>query len=227
MLLLLSAYLSPAWAAEPKLNPFDFDLKPAIWKLADEDTTIYMFGTIHLLPRDLKWRTDKLNAIMEEVNTLVVETSDADFNEADGEEALVSSMMENVGGPPLIDRVQPENRDTLKELATFIEMPLEALDLMPAWVIPFFVYFKSIEEAEESGEYGYAFGVETVLEAEFKKMKKPILSIEEPTAILSALTNMPDEQQMDFVNQMLTEWRTNGVEAIAFPTEQKRLMAKR
>ena len=34
-------------AAEPKAA------SPAMWKVADADTTIYLFGTIHLLPSDM------------------------------------------------------------------------------------------------------------------------------------------------------------------------------
>ena len=28
---------------------------PALWKVSDEDTTIYLFGTVHVLPSDLVW----------------------------------------------------------------------------------------------------------------------------------------------------------------------------
>ena len=30
---------------------------PAMWKVADADTTIYLFGTIHLLPKGTAWRS--------------------------------------------------------------------------------------------------------------------------------------------------------------------------
>lgn len=28
---------------------------PAMWKVADEDTTIYLFGTVHILPKEVQW----------------------------------------------------------------------------------------------------------------------------------------------------------------------------
>ncbi|MDZ4271231.1 MAG: TraB/GumN family protein, partial [Erythrobacter sp.] len=28
---------------------------PAMWKVADEDTTIYLFGTVHVLPEGIDW----------------------------------------------------------------------------------------------------------------------------------------------------------------------------
>lgn len=201
----VSATTTPVSAKEQS-SQFDFEPTPAIWKLADEDTTIYMFGTIHLLPRDLKWRTDKFDAIVKEVDELVVETSDADSKVIENRDEFFASMTETKDVIPLIERIKPENQTALRSLAKYIGLPLEALDVVPAWIIPFMMYFKSIEGAETSGEYGHKYGVETVLEAEFAKMEKPVVSIEDPLSIVAALTNMPEGQQMAFINQMLEEW---------------------
>ena len=55
-------------AAEPKAA------NPALWKVADHDTTIYLFGTIHLLPKDTKWRSSAFDTAAAGADTLVVET---------------------------------------------------------------------------------------------------------------------------------------------------------
>ena len=36
--------------------------RPAMWKVADEDTTLYLFGTFHLLPENHHWRTPAFEA---------------------------------------------------------------------------------------------------------------------------------------------------------------------
>ena len=57
----------PAWAetaptaqqarpAAPLAQP-QGEPRPAIWLLADEDTRIYLFGTVHVLHPDLRWRS--------------------------------------------------------------------------------------------------------------------------------------------------------------------------
>jgi hypothetical protein len=38
---------SPAIAATPRVPPA---ARPALWSVSDADTTIYLFGTSHLLP---------------------------------------------------------------------------------------------------------------------------------------------------------------------------------
>ena len=48
--------------------------KPAMWKLADRDTTIYLFGTIHMLPKDYAWRTSAFEKAVDGSHALVVET---------------------------------------------------------------------------------------------------------------------------------------------------------
>ena len=45
----------PACAKQPpaKVDPNDAD--PALWVVRDQDTTVYLFGTIHVLKPGLSW----------------------------------------------------------------------------------------------------------------------------------------------------------------------------
>jgi uncharacterized protein YbaP (TraB family) len=51
--LVLPLLLLTGCAAAPAGPP----ARPALWALSDADTAIYLFGTIHLLPDDMQWRT--------------------------------------------------------------------------------------------------------------------------------------------------------------------------
>ena len=59
--LLLAALLmsaTPALAdnhAEPVAETAATPSTPGLWKVADEDTTIYLFGTVHYLPPHMHW----------------------------------------------------------------------------------------------------------------------------------------------------------------------------
>ncbi|WP_171033002.1 TraB/GumN family protein [Qipengyuania marisflavi] len=46
---------------------------PALWKVADADTTIYLFGTIHALPKDVQWFEGPLAAALDSAGELVTE----------------------------------------------------------------------------------------------------------------------------------------------------------
>ena len=45
------ALAAPAFADTAK--PRDAD--PALWVMRDADTTVYLFGTVHFLPKDIAW----------------------------------------------------------------------------------------------------------------------------------------------------------------------------
>src|SRR3954447_14688818 len=47
---------------------------PALWSVSDADTTVYLFGTIHLLPDNYTWRTAKIDHAVAGSNELVLET---------------------------------------------------------------------------------------------------------------------------------------------------------
>jgi uncharacterized protein len=46
---------------------------PALWKVADEDTTIYLFGTVHVLPQGLEWYDATIAKALDGSDTLVTE----------------------------------------------------------------------------------------------------------------------------------------------------------
>lgn len=46
---------------------------PALWKVADEDTTIYLFGTVHVLPQGIEWYDATIAKALEGSDILVTE----------------------------------------------------------------------------------------------------------------------------------------------------------
>ncbi|MDE2435073.1 MAG: TraB/GumN family protein [Sphingomonadales bacterium] len=69
----------PAAAAPSRAAPAaveasaDMLAHPALWKVADEDTTIYLFGTIHLLPKGIDWFSGPLAQAFTQSGELVTE----------------------------------------------------------------------------------------------------------------------------------------------------------
>ena len=52
--------------------------RPALWKVADEDTTIWLFGTIHALPPGVDWFDGTVREAFDGSQELVTEITDAD-----------------------------------------------------------------------------------------------------------------------------------------------------
>src|SRR3569833_2890106 len=77
---------------------------PALWSVSDADTTVYLFGTIHLLPENYQWRSAKIDRAVSSSNQLVVETIIDDKDPMKLFQVLMSIGM-SPGQPPLATRV--------------------------------------------------------------------------------------------------------------------------
>src|SRR3546814_20881324 len=47
--------------------------RPALWKVADDDTTIWLFGTIHILPENIAWYAGPVAKAFDAASELVTE----------------------------------------------------------------------------------------------------------------------------------------------------------
>lgn len=53
--------------------PVRDEVRPALWKVADADTTIYLFGTVHLLPGGIDWFGKTLTSAVDQADELITE----------------------------------------------------------------------------------------------------------------------------------------------------------
>lgn len=187
------------------VDPLDYEPNPAIWRLRDDDTTIYLFGTVHALPPELKWRSAALNSIIADVDELVLETvEDKNAPTEYMNDQLVEAMLAGIDRKPLLDRVDPINRSTLEQLVAQLDVSMDFLDLLPTWMVSFELFYSGADEEGVSPDHG----VETVLEDVFAKLKKPVSGIEDAKAVDAALNALSEQQQLIALNQMLTDIRT-------------------
>ncbi|MFL6844699.1 MAG: TraB/GumN family protein [Allosphingosinicella sp.] len=172
--------------------PAQPDPRPALWLLSDEDTKIYMFGTIHVLPPGFRWRSAAVDKAVGEAGELVVETYDPPGKEVDPTEVPGFFTDKAV---PILDRVPKKNRKTLKEAILAAGLPLDFLDRMHSWAAAM-----TLGIAQMLGSYGVdnpseAPGVEDVLEANFRDSGKPILSVEDGDAVFASMSALPEPVQ--------------------------------
>src|SRR3982750_4293723 len=58
------------------------DVDPALWVVKDKDTTIYLFGTVHILKPGLGWYDGAVKDAFEKSDTLMLELVQPPANEA-------------------------------------------------------------------------------------------------------------------------------------------------
>ncbi|HYJ82455.1 MAG TPA: TraB/GumN family protein [Allosphingosinicella sp.] len=174
-------------AAAPQPEP-----RPALWLLADDDTRIYMFGTIHVLPPGFRWRSAALDRAVGESAELVVETYEPPGTETDAENIAAFFADQPV---PILQRVPKKKRKPLKAAIDASGVPMPMLDRMHSWAAAM-----TLGIAQMLSEYGVedpsgAPGVEDVLEETFRGAGKPILSVEDGNAVLASMSALPEAVQ--------------------------------
>jgi uncharacterized protein YbaP (TraB family) len=188
----IAATACAAPAAEPAAA------SPAMWKVADQDTTIYLFGTIHLLPSNLKWRSAAFDQAAASADTLVIET---DIDESNPTATLgeLFKLAISPGLPPLAERVKPEKRAALATAVAKSGIPAAELDKMETWAAAFLllgVQFKDM--GLEPGS-----GVETALKKQFLAGGKQIGQLETNAEQLGFFDKLSEPAQRDFLEGVL------------------------
>ncbi len=172
--------------------------RPALWEVSDPDTTIYLFGTIHLLPNDLKWRTPKLDQAMTNSQELVVETIIDEKNPTKLMSAMASLGLAR-GLPPLVERVPPAKRAALQAAIKKSGVPEQAYNGMKTWMAAFLLL------ANQFRDLGLSGGVEGVLRNDFLARNKPIGELETNLEQLSFFDRLPESAQRNLLEGSLEE----------------------
>src|SRR3954465_1017706 len=116
------ALLGAAPAPQPAAPPGH----PAMWKVADKDTIISLFGTFHLLPQGGAWRTPAFDKALASSDELVME-----IGNIDDQNAVAGAMIKvgmGTGLPPIAERVPTEKRAALKAMIAESGAPEAAFD---------------------------------------------------------------------------------------------------
>ncbi|HEX2764082.1 MAG TPA: TraB/GumN family protein [Allosphingosinicella sp.] len=146
--------------------------KPAMWKLADADTTIYLFGTIHALPEGRHWRTPAFDRALDRSDELVLEV--ADVADMAASAAALQKLGLSPGLPPIAERVPEDKRAALRAAIAQSGIPEAVYDRLETWAaaIPILgVMFKTLGVDPE-------LGVERLISAPFKGGTKKVTGLE-------------------------------------------------
>jgi uncharacterized protein YbaP (TraB family) len=197
--------------------------KPALWKLADEDTTIYLFGTIHALPKGVSWRTPALEQAIAASDSLVLEIVGA--NDPAKIAPLMMRLGQSEGLPPLLERVPADKRPALEKAVAATGVPTAALDKMETWLAALLIVGASFQKLGIDPSQG----AEQSLEATYKAAGKPLDALETPEQQLGFFDTLSEEaQRLVLVSAlddpaaakaqfeaMMKAWASGDVDAIA------------
>ncbi|WP_136161947.1 TraB/GumN family protein [Sphingomonas flavalba] len=171
--------------------------RPALWRVSDPDTTIYLFGTIHMLPSNYRWRTAKFDAALARTDTLVMEI--ADVGNAAGNAEAYRAVATAAGLPPILDRVPADKRAALQAAIDKVGLKPAQLDRLKTWAAALAIGGASSAATGASP----ANGVDKQLGKLFGDAGKPILGLETTAQQLAYFDTLPEDAQRQLLTGML------------------------
>ncbi|MDG2535472.1 TraB/GumN family protein [Sphingomonas sp. HITSZ_GF] len=188
-----------------------YEVRPAIWKIADADTTIYLFGTVHSLPPGFRWRNPGLEGVIVRADTLLLESTDDD---ATSTTDFMGGLPTDASLPPLIERVSHRSRARLAAMQGVLPAELVAqMDKMPSWVAAMGIgYIKDLIAGDMPSQ-----GADDWLEKQFRATGRPVEAIEDSDQVMRNIGEVPEEaQRLMLESAILSPARTHDeLDAVA------------
>lgn len=195
---------------------------PALWKVADADTTIYLFGTVHVLPQGLEWYDTTIASALEGSDMIVTEIKMDKASEAQLQQ-LSMSMGLLPSGTTLRSLLTPEQAAAYEAGLAKLGVPAQAFDPLKPWLAGLTL---SLLPLMQQG-YSPDTGVEKVLLA--KAGDKPQGALETAEFQLGIFNSMPTEAQVTFLmetvegmdevkptlDKMVAEWAKGDADQLA------------
>lgn len=160
LLALPACATTPAPVQTVQAAPVAAPTGPALWKVADEDTTIYLFGTVHVLPKGGDWFDDRIAGALGSADTIVTELPPSAMTDPSAQQTIMALAML----PPektLRGMLSDGQRATYEEALGKLKVPPQAFDRFEPW---FAAMTLSMLPLLQNG-YAADSGVEKVLES--------------------------------------------------------------
>lgn len=199
LLLLLAALLAalvPAGCDRSAPAPAaQVDADPALWVVRDADTTIYLFGTVHVLRPGLGWFDEAVRDAFDASGRLVVEA----VPPGGGMAALVRELGTSADPRPLRERIPAALRPRLAATLAEYGQPADALDTAEPWLAAMLLTALPVERL------GYArdSGAEAVLQDAARRAGKPVAALETAREQLGYFDSLSPEAQMAMLRDTL------------------------
>ena len=175
------------------------DADPALWVVKDEDTTIYLFGTVHVLKPGLTWFDEAVKTAFDASDTLVLEMVEPPA--AEMQQIVMAKAAAAPSEPALTERVPADKRDAYIKAVTDLGAPASAFDRFDPW---FAAVNLSIVPLVKAG-YDPKNGPEAVLTGAAKAANKTVTGLETAEQQIGYFDSLSGDAQMKFLTGTLDQ----------------------
>jgi hypothetical protein len=197
--LTLALSSAPVFAQEPPAPAASLpDADPALWVVRDEDTTIYLFGTFHMLD-GRPWFNDEVRTAFDASAELVLEATQPESES--GIAPVVARYALDAQGRPLSSRLSAEENGRLGRALADMSLPPLGTAPVDPWYVSISLTVAAVQRAGLLG----ANGAEGVLTAAARARNIPIGQLEGFEWQMRLLDGIPEDLQLVMLRATLLE----------------------
>ncbi|MEO0466253.1 MAG: TraB/GumN family protein [Pseudomonadota bacterium] len=199
--------------------------QPALWTVADEDTTIHMFGTVHILKPETEWQTDELDAALDAADAIYFEADVLSEEAALQMATLVPQLGVFTDGTTLSSLLDEGQLKEVEEAAAIVGVPMAAIEPLKPWLA---TVQMSVLGLQQQG-YDAGSGVEVILTQFADENDLETRFLETAEEQLQFFAGLPMEDQVDFLvtssiqiedsptmlDDLVEEWATGDIDDLA------------
>ncbi|MEN3748054.1 TraB/GumN family protein [Sphingomonas sp. HF-S3] len=179
------------------------DADPALWVVKDDDTTIYLFGTVHVLKPGLSWFDEAVKTAFDKSDTLVLEMIEPDPATM---QALMMKMVINLDGPNLSAQLPEEKRAAFAAAMSEAGTPAAGYERFDPWFASLVITLTKVAKLG----YDPNQGAEKTLTAAAKAAEKPIVGLETAEEQLGFFDKLPQAVQVKYLEVTLDQLPKTG-----------------
>jgi len=199
--------------------------KPAMWKVSGVHGTLYLFGTIHAMKKNVAWETKTVKGALAESGVLYLEVAGLDDDSLKAAQPMIMELGTDAEHP-LSTKISKADLALLdsaaKDLGAGGEQIFEPM-------LPWLAYVSISVLPDIKAGYDPEGGVDKKLEAEAKTMNLPVKGLETAEGQIHFLADLAPALQVQMLHQalidlpkaasetdaMIGDWERGDVEALS------------
>lgn len=171
---------------------------PAMWEVRDRDSVVYLFGSMHVLRPDVRWRTAVFDRAYAAADKVWFETR------IDVGPDRIQALVDQYGVDPdrsLTQKLSPTALATLRPVLDRGNVPLDRVERLRPWAAAMML---SVAPMVRDGG-NVASGVDAATTQRARVAEKPIDSFETLEQQLRIFADLPEQVELDYLDDVARE----------------------
>ena len=173
--------------------------EPPMWVISDEDSTISMVGTVHVMRDGVQWQSTEVADVLDSADEVWLELPDLTPPDNLGAMIMQTGMSPD---RPLSSLLTADEMDDLEAILEEHGVPLSSFDGLRPW----FAYLQITGLMLVEAGFDPEGGIDAQIKAQADDMDIPVRGFETFQDQFDMLSGMPEEVQLNVLRQTIEEY---------------------